>query len=102
MGLLTNSAHGVWALTDAGAALLNDSSMDEHAKREWVRALWSEHATQLRSKKRRRKARKPAVSEDLGPADEPDWKEQLLDQNDVDAAGPFRAISTAPAAGGGL
>jgi hypothetical protein len=24
MSLLTNSARGVWALTDAGAALLND------------------------------------------------------------------------------
>jgi restriction system protein len=80
MGLLTNSARAVWALTDAGTALLNDPSMDEHAKRERVRVLWSEHVAQLRSKKRRRKARKPAASEDLGPADEPDWKEQLLDQ----------------------
>jgi restriction system protein len=79
MGLLTNSARGVWALTEAGAALLNDPT-DERAKRERVRALWSEHVAQLRSKDRRRTARKPPASEDLGAPDEPDWKEQLLDQ----------------------
>jgi hypothetical protein len=73
MGLLTNSARGVWALTDAGAALLNDPT-DERAKRERVRVLWSEHVAHLRSKDRRRKERKPPASEDLGAPDEPDWK----------------------------
>jgi restriction system protein len=79
MGLLTNSARGVWSLTDAGAALLNDAT-DERAKRERVRVLWSEHVAHLRSKDRRRSARKPPTSEDLGASDEPDWKEQLLNQ----------------------
>jgi restriction system protein len=79
MGLLTNSARGVWALTDEGTVLLNDAT-DERAKRERVRVLWSEHVAHLRSKDRRRKPRKPPASEDLGAPDEPDWKEQLLDQ----------------------
>lgn len=33
MGLLTNSVRGVWTMTDAGATLVHDRSIDDHAKR---------------------------------------------------------------------
>lgn len=101
MGLLTNSARGVWALTDAGAALLNDPT-DERAKRERVRALWSEHVAHLRSKDRRRKS---AEAAGVGGS----WRSRRAGLEgatarpvDVHATGQFRAAGAAPTAGGGL
>jgi restriction endonuclease Mrr len=51
MGLLTNSARGVLSLTDAGAALLNDPSMDDRAKRDRVRvcglSTWHSEAARI-------------------------------------------------------
>ena len=82
MGLLTNSARGVWALTDEGTALLTEPSASDQQRRERVRELWSAHLVELRQ------ARKTKLSqEDGGPdsaeremAEERSWKEQLLDQ----------------------
>src|SRR5207248_3385313 len=48
MGLLTNSARGVWALTDEGTALLTDPAATEGQRRERVRELWSAHLVELR------------------------------------------------------
>jgi restriction system protein len=79
MGLLTNSARGVWTLTEEGAALLHDPSMDDRAKRERVRTLWSEHVADL-GRTRKRKSHKRAASAHPRRAEEPTWKEQLLDQ----------------------
>jgi restriction endonuclease Mrr len=78
MGLLTNSARGVLSLTDAGAALLNDPSMDDRAKRDRVRVLWSEHVAQRGSKDRLRKVRTPAVSEELGAGMSPIGRSDCL------------------------
>ncbi len=80
MGLLANSARGVWALTDEGTALLTDPSATDDQRREKVKVLWSAHLGELR---RARRARLEQDDSDLGAADvvhEPGWKEQLLDQ----------------------
>jgi restriction system protein len=79
MGLLTNSARGVWTLTDAGAVVLDDPSTDDRGKRERVRAMWSSYLME-RNKDRRPKPRKRAGSEIPGPVEEADWKGSLLDQ----------------------
>ena len=80
MGLLTNSARGIWALTDEGTALVTDPDATDSQRRERVRQLWQAHLAEIR------KARKVRPSQD---APEPDaaglaggrgWKEQLLDQ----------------------
>jgi restriction system protein len=75
MGLLDNSARGVWALTDKG----RDPSLDEAT----VLKLHSEYSTQLRLRQRaRRKAerdREPAAGDQVGQESARDWKEELLD-----------------------
>ena len=75
MGLLDNSARGVWALTDKG----RDPSLDEAT----VLKLHSEYTTQLRIRQRaRRKAerdREPAAGDQAGQESARDWKEELLD-----------------------
>jgi len=80
MGLLTNSARGVWVLTDEGTALVTDPSATDEQRGERVREKWSTHLVELR---KARQARHP--EDDGGPgAPEPiaerDWKEQLLEQ----------------------
>jgi restriction system protein len=79
MGLLTNSARGVWALTDDGTALLTDPATSDSQRRKQVRELWSAHLVELR------KARKTKPSRDTEPEaaeliEERGWKEQLLEQ----------------------
>jgi len=54
MGLLTNSARGVWAMTDEGVALLTDSALDEEQRQMRVRELWSTHVAGLRQARRER------------------------------------------------
>jgi restriction system protein len=66
MGRLTNSARGIWALTDAGTELVTSSASDSQ-RREQVRELWQAHLAQLR------KPRKSPPPEETG------WKEPLLD-----------------------
>src|SRR6266540_2458383 len=75
MGLLDNSARGVWALTDKG----RDPSLDEAT----VLKLHSEYTTQLRVRQRaRRKAerdREPATGGQTGQEPARDWREELLE-----------------------
>src|SRR5690242_15862167 len=74
MGLLTNSARGIWALTDEGSALITDPGATDSQRRERVRELWQAHLVELR------KARKPQPSQNATDpdatelAEEPDWK----------------------------
>jgi restriction system protein len=78
MGLLTNSARGVWALTDEGIALLTEPDRIDDQRREQVRERWVAHMIELR---KARKARTPQDSdreEAEEPAGELSWKEQLL------------------------
>lgn len=80
MGLLTNSARGIWSLTDEGTALVTDPTATDSRRRERVRELWQAHLVEAR------KARKTRPSQDAGDPDtaelpgERGWKELLLDQ----------------------
>jgi restriction system protein len=80
MGLLTNSQRGVWSLTDAGSALLDDTALTDVARNEVVQRLRAEYLERLRLARRDR-----AGSPDESPDDaddessEPTWKESLLD-----------------------
>jgi restriction system protein len=80
MGLLANSARGVWALTDEGTALLTAPSTAGDQRRERVRELWSAHLTQLRIARKARASQDPDDADAEGPTEEPSWKEQLLGQ----------------------
>jgi restriction system protein len=81
IGLLANSARGVWALTDEGATLLTDPSTAGEQRAERVRHLW------LKYDREQRRPRKPRQLRDDSKPDAPElspggrsWKEQLLDQ----------------------
>jgi restriction system protein len=80
MGLLANSARGVWTLTDEGTSLVTDPSTSDDQRHEKVRQLAAAYLVKTR------KARKARQSQDNGePAaaeltDERSWKEQLLNQ----------------------
>lgn len=75
MGLLTNSARGVWALTDEGVGLLTDPTTTDKQRREALREHLREHLA-----RRRRNRGVSAREASLGDAPDPtDWKEQLLD-----------------------
>jgi restriction system protein len=81
MGLLTNSARGVWALTDEGTALLTDPSQTDESRRAGIRELWQAYLVELRKARKTRLAREEGEPDDaVGPTEEPGWKEQLLDQ----------------------
>jgi restriction system protein len=75
MGLLDNSARGVWALTDTG----RDPSLDE----DTVLKLHTAYAAQWRAKLRaRRKAERDREASEVDETDQDsvrDWKEELLD-----------------------
>jgi restriction system protein len=75
MGLLDNSARGVWTLTDRG----RDPHLDEDA----VLKLHAEHVVEARATRRaRRRAgrdRAPAEVGAAAPDQARDWKEELLD-----------------------
>jgi restriction system protein len=75
MGLLDNSARGVWTLTDKG----RDPSLDEHT----VLRLHAEYTARLRAQQRaRRQAERDRASVDVDENDQEvtrDWKEELLD-----------------------
>ena len=80
MGLLANSARGVWALTDEGTALVTDPSVTDEQRRERVREIWAAHLIEAR---KARKARQPDDDGEPGapePTAEVSWKEQLLEQ----------------------
>ncbi len=75
MGLLDNSARGVWALTDKG----RDPSLEKAT----VLKLHGAYTTQLRVRQRtRRKAerdREPATGDQAGQEPVRDWREELLE-----------------------
>lgn len=80
MGLLANSARGVWALTDEGTALLTEPSTTDDQRREQVRELWAAHLIELRKARRARTPQGPDREEAEEPAGELSWKEHLLGQ----------------------
>jgi restriction system protein len=80
MGLLTNSSRGVWALTDDGTSLLTEPSMTDTQRRKRVRDLWQTYLIELRKARKNKSVRSDGEPESAEPAEEPDWKEQLLGQ----------------------
>jgi restriction system protein len=80
MGLLTNSSRGVWALTDDGTSLLTDPSLTDVQRRKRVRDLWSAYLVESRKARKTKSVSRHGEPEAAEPADEPDWKEQLLEQ----------------------
>lgn len=48
MGLLTNSARGVWAVTDQSTAILTDPTVTDDQRRERIRELWLAYVVELR------------------------------------------------------
>lgn len=79
MGLLTNSQRGVWTLTEQGTGLLTDPGLDEPARMEQVRQLWSGYVVRLRSARKAKSAKEPVAPDGDGPAEAQSWKEALLD-----------------------
>jgi restriction system protein len=75
MGLLDNSARGVWALTDKG----RDPGLDEGM----VLKLHAEYTAQLRARQRARRRtardREPATVDQAGQEPVRDWKQELLE-----------------------
>jgi restriction system protein len=73
MGVLDNSARGVWTVTDRGRSL----------DKEGVLRLHAEYVTQLRTKRReRRRAEREREPSEIADGDENqprDWKEELLE-----------------------
>ena len=80
MGLLTNSARGVWALTDEGTGLLTDPSANGEQQRERVRDLWASHLAELRRARRAKSEAEPDEPDITEATDGLSWKEQLLNQ----------------------
>jgi restriction system protein len=78
MGLLVNSARGVWALTEASTALLTDPAITDDQRRDRVRDLWAAHVVELRKTRKAREAQSPDDDEAGEVAAERTWKEQLL------------------------
>lgn len=77
MGLLTNSARGVWAPTDDAVSLLTEPSWSDEDKRKQVRERWSAYVVEMRKKDRKKK---PPKDDEGQPAEDPSWKEQLVDR----------------------
>ncbi len=100
MGLLTNSARGVWALTDEGTELLTSPSFTDSERHDRVREIWQAHLADLREARKTRLS--PADGElqpdgdlqaDDGVAEEASWKEQLLDQLMAMASAAFERLA---------
>ncbi|WP_300611557.1 restriction endonuclease [Trebonia sp.] len=81
MGLLTNSARGIWSLTEAGSALLADTSLTDDQRRQRVREIWKAHLPEFRASRKSKASPEEMAKVDAdGPGDEANWKEQLLGQ----------------------
>jgi restriction system protein len=80
MGLLTNSARGIWALTDAETELVTSPAGDSQ-RRKQVHELWQAHLVELRNARKGRATRSPEETDwKEGRPEGTDWKEELLDQ----------------------
>ncbi len=80
MGLLTNSARGVWALTDEGTELLTSPSFTDGERRDRVREIWQTHLAELRKARKVRLSPADSEPDTDEAAEEGTWKERLLDQ----------------------
>lgn len=80
MGLLTNSARGVWALTDDATSLLTEPGAKEKQQRDHVKSLWSAHIGEIRKDRKKRISKLEDAGDAGTPPEDLGWKEQLLDR----------------------
>lgn len=80
MGLLTNSTRGVWTLTDEGTALVTDTTMTHHQRAERIQELRARYLADLRTAAKAKPSDDIEHPGDAAQADEPSWKERLLEQ----------------------
>jgi restriction system protein len=80
MGLLTNSARGIWSLTDQGTALITEPTATDSQRRERVRELWQGHLVEARKARKMRPSQDAADVDSTELVEERGWKEQLLDR----------------------
>lgn len=79
MGLLTNSARGIWALTEEGTSLVTDPSATEKQNLERVKELRSAYLVELRNtRKGKEQPKGPGADDSAQESDGLGWKEQLL------------------------
>jgi Mrr N-terminal domain/Restriction endonuclease len=75
MGLLENSARGVWALTDKG----RDPSLDENTVLKLHTAYAAQWRARLRARRKAERDREPHEVDEADQEDARDWKEEVLD-----------------------
>jgi len=80
MGLLTNSSRGVWALTEAGTALVTDPVLTDSQRAERILELRARYLTDLRTARKARLPHDDGEPDDAEPSTEHGWKEQVLGQ----------------------
>jgi restriction system protein len=80
MGLLTNSARGVWALTDAGTAMVTDPDLTAHERTERILDLRARYLNRLRTGRKDAPSHGDKQAGEAESPEEPSWKEQLLEQ----------------------
>lgn len=81
MGLLTNSARGIWALTEEGTSLVTDPSATEEQNLKRIRELRDAYLIELRNARKNNDLLPGSASDDSPDAgEEPGWKERLLGQ----------------------
>ena len=93
MGFLTNSARGVWALTDEGTELLTSPSFTDGQRRDRVREIWQTYLAELRKARKQRVSPADGGLEADEAAEEASWKEQLLDQLMAMAPAAFERLA---------
>jgi restriction system protein len=80
MGLLTNSARGVWTLTDEGTALVTNTKLSDDARRDWLRSKRTAYLADVAKRRKSKPGPAPDGAGDFGDAPtDTEWKEQLLD-----------------------
>jgi restriction system protein len=75
MGLLENSARGVWALTEKG----RDPSLDENTVLKLHTAYAAQWRAKLRARRKAERDREPAEVDEADQENARDWKEEVLD-----------------------
>src|SRR6202022_1692244 len=76
---VTNSSRGVWALTEAGTALVTDTVLTDSQRSERILELRARYLTDLRTARKARLPHDDGEPDDAEPSGEPGWKEQLLE-----------------------
>ena len=93
MGLLTNSARGIWSLTDEGTALVTAPAATDNERRERVREIWQAHLAEARKARKTRPPQDGGDPDAAGLTGERGWKELLLGQLMDISPGAFERLA---------